>query len=120
LPSHDENLAQTTSDNHDSTLRNDDIVGNTDKGPSQKDSQYRAQNRVYDYSDDSDGTLHILQSPSHDHDFPSNCYYCGYKPDSKDHYERHVILRHDHCLAYPKKVEIEKRGLKTQGKDWEI
>jgi hypothetical protein len=46
--------------------------------------------------------------------FPLNCYYCDYKPDSKDHYERHVILRHDHCLAYPNKVEIEKRAKNTR------
>jgi hypothetical protein len=119
LPSHDGNRAQSTSDNHDGTLRNDVIVGSTDEVPSQKDSQNRAQNRVYDDSDDSDGTLYTLHGPSHDHDYPSNCYYCDYKPDSKDHYERHVILRHDHCLAYPNYAEIEKRQLKKQGKEWE-
>ena len=48
-----------------------------------------------------------------------SCYYCDYKTDNKDHYERHVILRHDNCPAYPNKAEIEKRGLKRQGKDWE-
>jgi hypothetical protein len=49
-----------------------------------------------------------------------SCYYCKYNTDSQDHYERHVILRHNHCPAYPNKSEIDKRGLKPQGKDWEI
>jgi hypothetical protein len=122
LPSQVENRAQIASDNYNGTLRNDDVGSKTAEVSSQKDSQNRAQNRVYDDSDDSDGTdgtLHTLRGPSHDHDYPSNCYYCDYKPDSKDHYERHVILRHDHCLAYPNYAEIEKRRLKTQGMDWE-
>jgi hypothetical protein len=49
-----------------------------------------------------------------------SCYYCDYKTDNKDHYERHVILRHPSNPAYPNMAEIEKRGLKPQGKDWEM
>jgi hypothetical protein len=46
-------------------------------------------------------------------------YYCDYNADSKDDYERHVIMRHGRSPAYPNKAEIEKLGLKAQGKDWE-
>jgi hypothetical protein len=48
------------------------------------------------------------------------CYYCDYKTNNKYYYERHVVLRHDHSPAYPNKAEIEKRGLKPKGKEWEI
>jgi hypothetical protein len=49
-----------------------------------------------------------------------SCYYCGYKTYSKDDYDAHIVLGHNHCIAYPNKAEIEKRGLKPQGKEWEI
>jgi hypothetical protein len=61
-------------------------------------------------------SIDILQ----DNNYYYSCYYCDYKTDNKDHYERHIILRHDHCPAYPNKAEIKKRGLKAQGKNWEI
>ena len=64
---------------------------------------------------DSIDSIDILQDNNY-----YSCYYCDYKTDNKDHYERHIILRHDHCHAYPNKAEIEKRGLKPQGKGWEI
>jgi hypothetical protein len=66
---------------------------------------------------DSIDSIDILQNNNYNY---YSCYYCDYKTDNKDHYERHVILRHDRCLACPNKAEIEKRGLKPQGKDWEI
>lgn len=47
------------------------------------------------------------------------CYYCDYDTDSKEHYEGHVVMRHGHSTAYPNKAEIEKLGLKAQGKSWE-
>jgi hypothetical protein len=66
---------------------------------------------------DSIGSIDILQ----DNNCYYSCYYCDdYKTNNKDHYERHVILRHDHCPAYPNKAETDKRALKPQGKDWEI
>jgi hypothetical protein len=39
--------------------------------------------------------------------------------NNKDDYEQHVIIKHSGKLAYPNKPEIEKLGLKAQGKDWE-
>jgi hypothetical protein len=63
---------------------------------------------------DSIDSIDILQDNNY-----YSCYYCDYNTNNKDHYERHIILRHDHCIAYPNMAEIEKRGLKPQGKDWE-
>ena len=50
-------------------------------------------------------------------DYP--CYYCSYSTNNEDEYEQHVVLRHPGKLAYPNKAEIEKSGLKGQGKEWE-
>jgi len=51
-----------------------------------------------------------------------SCYYCSdYKTDSQDYYERHVIKQHGlGHPCFPSKVDIERLGLKPQGKDWEI
>ena len=46
------------------------------------------------------------------------CYYCDFKTDDEYDYENHVVLIHDRP-AYPNQAEIEKGGLKPQGKDWE-
>jgi hypothetical protein len=56
------------------------------------------------------------------------CYYCeDYETDAKDKnkkksgYENHVKSQHGSDLPlYPNKAEIEKLGLKAQGKSWEI
>ena len=49
-----------------------------------------------------------------------SCYYCDYRTNNKDDYEQHVIIKHPGRPAYLNKAEIEKRGLKPQGKSWEI
>jgi len=67
-------------------------------------------------SSDANDTLHTLQGPCSDSDYPAVCYYCDYKPDNREHYEEHVVLKHDHCIAYPNKAEIEKRSLEPQGR----
>jgi hypothetical protein len=82
--------------------------------------QNHAQNMGPNDSSDANDTLHTLQGPCSDSDYPAVCYYCDYKPDNREHYEEHVVLKHDHCIAYPNKAEIEKRSLEPQGKDWEI
>jgi hypothetical protein len=62
----------------------------------------------------------LNDSNNHPEEYNYLCYYCDYNTNNKDHYERHVVLRHDHSPAYPNKAEIEKRGLKPQGRSWEI
>jgi hypothetical protein len=47
-----------------------------------------------------------------------SCYYCNYETHNEEEYKTHVVLKHNQP-AYPNKAEIEKRGLKPQGKDWE-
>jgi hypothetical protein len=49
-----------------------------------------------------------------------SCYYCEYRTNNEDEYKQHVVLRHPGRLAYPNNPEVEKLGLKPQGKDWEI
>jgi hypothetical protein len=50
-----------------------------------------------------------------------SCYYCKYNTDSQDDYERHVIKQHGlGHQCYPSKADIERLGLKPQGKSWEI
>lgn len=76
-----------------------------------------AQNDTGNDSDDGNDILHTLQESEPKQVTCYSCYYCDYKTDNKHYYERHIILKHNHCPAYPNKSEIEKRGLKPQGKD---
>jgi hypothetical protein len=50
------------------------------------------------------------------------CYYCAsFKANSNDDYESHVIKKHgQRHPSYPSKADLEKLGLKPQGKSWEI
>ena len=49
------------------------------------------------------------------------CYYCNFKTNSNDEYEGHTMMKHGKCHpCYPSKADLEKLGLKAQGKDWEI
>lgn len=50
-----------------------------------------------------------------------SCYYCdSFKTDSKEDYESHVINKHGlGHPCYPSKPDLEKQGLKAQGKEWE-
>jgi replicative DNA helicase Mcm len=50
-----------------------------------------------------------------------DCYYCdNYKTNSRDEYERHVILKHPTKPCYPGKADLEKLGLTGKGQNWEI
>ena len=48
-----------------------------------------------------------------------SCYYCEYKTNNEHDYQQHVARTHGRP-AYPNKTEIEKLGLKPQGKSWEM
>jgi hypothetical protein len=48
------------------------------------------------------------------------CYYCDYETKYDEAYDKHVVLTHPGRPAYPNKADIEKLGLKAQGKSWEI
>jgi hypothetical protein len=75
----------------------------------------------------------FLQDPSHPshpslpeprglfHNF--KCYHpnCKFTTDDQKEYERHGGLKHlENPLLYPSRYEIEKYGLKPQGKEWEV
>jgi hypothetical protein len=118
LPS--ENRAQIAGDIGNDIDEKGTIVSCKDKISLPKISKNHAQNDTGNDSDDGNDILHTLQESESKQITCYSCYYCDYKIDKMDHYERHIILRHNHCPAYPNKSEIEKRGLKPQGKDWEI
>jgi hypothetical protein len=48
-----------------------------------------------------------------------SCYWCNYETDSQTEYERRGVLNHPHKPGYPSLADIEKDGLKPQGKLWE-
>jgi hypothetical protein len=68
------------------------------------------------YSNEKIGEKEQGTSNSHLEDYL--CYYCEYKIDLTEEYERHVAKIH-HLPAYHNKAEIEKSGLEPRGKDWE-
>ncbi len=115
------NHAQVTSDDANDTIESELYNHSEGRQSFEENDQNRAQNMGPNDSSDANDSLHILQGSysDSDSDYPSICYYCDYKPDSKGDYESHIVLKHDHCIAYPNKAELEKRGLKRQGKDWE-
>lgn len=45
-----------------------------------------------------------------------SCYYCNYRSANEEDYKRHNVYKHPGRPAFPNKAEIEKRGLKPQGK----
>jgi hypothetical protein len=110
------------------------IVSSEDKVSSDKIPKNRAQNSTSEDKDDNDDILHTLEGqrlePSGNNNAEEStmtvttscylCYYCDYKAYNKECYETHVVLKHCHSPAYPNKAEIEKRGLKAQGKSWEV
>ncbi|MFL6343869.1 MAG: hypothetical protein ACJ71A_00275, partial [Nitrososphaeraceae archaeon] len=62
----------------------------------------------------------VPQDPGHLYDY--QCYYCdNFKTNNNDDYETHVIKKHAQSHpCYPSKADLEKLGLKVQGRSWEI
>lgn len=49
-----------------------------------------------------------------------SCYHCeGFDTDSRDDYESHMAKKHFKLPAYPSIADLQRHGLKAQGKDWE-
>lgn len=49
-----------------------------------------------------------------------SCYHCeGFHTDSQNDYERHMAKKHFKLPAYPSMADLQRHGLKAQGKDWE-
>ena len=55
-------------------------------------------------------------------EFEFQCYYCdSFNTNNIDDYEGHVIRKHGQGHpCYPSKADLEKLGLKVQGRSWEI
>jgi hypothetical protein len=48
------------------------------------------------------------------------CYHCeSFHTDSQNDYERHMAKKHFKLPAYPSMADLQRHGLKAQGKDWE-
>jgi hypothetical protein len=71
---------------------------------------------------DTGGIGDILPCSGPDQLFEFQCYYCdSFNTNSNDYYEDHTIMKHgQRHPCYPSKADLEKLGLKPQGKSWEI
>jgi hypothetical protein len=50
-----------------------------------------------------------------------SCYYCcGFQTNSEEQYMRHCAIKHPKKPFQPTKADLERHGLKAQGKSWEI
>jgi hypothetical protein len=84
------------------------------------ESQQSQYNNIKNTIEDSEELTNLNDAQNIAQSLIFQCYYCdSFKTDSEKDYYLHVVLKHPGRLAYPNKAEIEKRGLKPQGKDWE-
>jgi hypothetical protein len=72
----------------------------------------------YNASQVSEASPEPEQPVSEEYSF--SCYYCiDFKTNDEKDYKRHVINKHPKKRAYLTKLELERLGLKPQGKSWE-
>jgi hypothetical protein len=129
----DKNHAQITSDNSNDVNDEPFDSNDTDNESFGKTEENRAQNTTPNDSNGSNDTFGTLQGqgiPISESEHPNNntaedsyyeCYHCdSFKTEVESDYELHVVIKHPGKLAYPDKAEIEKLGLKPQGKSWEM
>ena len=80
-------------------------------------SQQDSQTHLSDTSETSDSTIILAEQSSAYYYW---CYHCSsYQSNDEVDYKQHNVLKHPGKGAFPNKAEIEKRGLKAQGKPWE-
>ncbi|MFL6355913.1 MAG: hypothetical protein ACJ71C_05085 [Nitrososphaeraceae archaeon] len=96
-----------------------DMMPPADKTPPVEDYQNHAQKSEIG---DTGGIGGILPSSGPDQTFGFQCYYCdSFKTNSNDDYEGHTVMKHGQGHpCYPSKADLEKLGLKVQGRSWEI
>ncbi|MFL6433014.1 MAG: hypothetical protein ACJ71O_04675, partial [Nitrososphaeraceae archaeon] len=112
---HEGNNSKTTGD----ISSTGDIMPPASKIPPVQDHQNHAQKSEIG---DTGGIGGILPSSGPDQTFGFQCYYCdSFKTNSNDDYEGHTIMKHGQGHpCYPSKADLEKLGLKVQGRSWEI
>jgi hypothetical protein len=69
---------------------------------------------------DIDARQETLDVSNDNHEPNISCYYCSYQTNTKEDYERHVLLKHPKKLAYPGKADMESLGLSPKGNTWEV
>jgi hypothetical protein len=106
---------EEASSNHDNN-NNNNLVEN--EAMKEKSPPYLPSNNSLDSDNDDENQIGVYGGKN---SFTAySCYHCdGFHTDSQSDYERHNVLNHPGKGAYPSKAEIEKRGLKPQGKEWE-
>jgi hypothetical protein len=115
----EEGIGKKTQDDRDDK---DDI--GTDKGEiSAENAKFHAGIEGETMPDD--GVIDTLEGPNGPYGPPQTfkCYYpgCEFQTDSEREYQKHGALKHqENPLLYPSRYEIEKYGLKPQGKEWEV
>jgi hypothetical protein len=49
------------------------------------------------------------------------CYYCqNFQTNDEAEYSRHGVIRHPNKPSYPTKADLQRLGLKSQGRSWEV
>jgi hypothetical protein len=133
LPSSEEIHARSGDENGEDIPSDEDIYLHQDLMSSPKYQENHAQNPKGEDGEDSEdicdtqgvarGSQGQGQGQGQGNSYSFKCYYpgCEFQTDSEREYQKHGASKHlENPLLYPSRYEIEKYGLKKQGKEWEI
>jgi hypothetical protein len=113
----DLNQARNQDQNSEDTFDSEDTNPHQTEIPSPENSENRAQKSS---SEGSEGSEDIFRIEGSLHFY--SCYHngCDFRTNDEKDYHRHAAQKHSGIpVLYPTKAELEKYGLKPQGKSWE-
>ncbi len=99
-------LKTTTSEGYLQTVKNNDILQEIKGNNMKSDVIYEESPNDLFFNDKKNKLIYL-------------CYRCKFETDIQIEYERHSVLNHPGKPAYPNLADIEKEGLKPQGKPLE-
>jgi hypothetical protein len=114
----EQNQARNHDQNGEDTFYSEDVYPHQTEIPSPENSGNRAQKSDSEGSEGSEDIFRIEEGP---HFY--SCYHngCDFHTNDEKYYQRHAAQKHPGIpVLYPTKAELEKYGLKPQGKSWEI
>ena len=114
----DQSQARKEAKNGEDTLDSGDMYPHQTAIPSPENGENRAQKSGSEGSEGSEDIFRIEAGP---HFY--SCYHngCDFRTTDEKDYHRHAVQKHRGIpVLYPTKAELEKYGLKAQGKSWEI
>jgi hypothetical protein len=114
----EQNQARNHDQNGEDTFYSEDMYPHQTEIPSPENSGNRAQKSDSEGSEGSEDIFRIEEGP---HFY--SCYHngCDFHTNDEKYYQRHAAQKHPGIpVLYPTKAELEKYGLKPQGKSWEI